>query len=226
MIDLSIKDSSKCNDWAEFPKNALGATGGLIQDVVVICGGGVIDDSSDECYSLNARKASLVTHMSAKRKYAASLVVNKTSMWITGGSNIEDGQINTTEFITLEGNRPGPNLPLPVDAHALVAINDTCSMLIGGITSEFVVTVSTFYFQHENQIWTQGPDLIQAREHHAVGIVTDEVTHEKFVVVTGGVIYGTYIDTTEILVDVLWTNGNLAFYSILFSVKADSLPPL
>ena len=56
--------------------------------------------------------------------------------------------------------------------------------------------------------------LMQARERHAAGIVTDEVTDEPFVAVTGGFInleYGNYIgdlDSTEILQDGEWVEGN------------------
>ena len=215
MIDLSINSNSKCNDWAEYPKNADSATGGVIQDTVVICGGGVEGEAFDECYSLNGRKASLVTHMSAKRVYAASLVINKTSLWITGGGNFDSGYLDTSEFITLEGSRPGPHLPIPVIAHALVAINGTCSMLIGGTLTGNIEIKSTFYFQHEGQIWTQGPDLIQAREDHAAGIVTDEKTLEKFVVATGGEVNGIWLDSTEILMDHLWNNGKSAYHIIM-----------
>ena len=38
MLDLSIKGGSNCKDWAELPKDVDSATGGVIQDVVVICG--------------------------------------------------------------------------------------------------------------------------------------------------------------------------------------------
>lgn len=214
MIDLSIKSNSKCNDWAEYPKDATDITGGVIQDTVVICGGEVPGEILDECYSLNGRKASLVTHMSAKRVNAASLVINKTSLWISGGFNFESGYLDTSEFITLEGSRPGPNLPISVASLTLVAINDTCSMLIGGETPGGVDSNSTFYFQHEGQIWTQGPDLIKARQDHAAGIVTDEETLEKFVVATGGEVNGIKLDSTEILIDLLWNNGKLAYHFI------------
>ena len=36
MLDLSIKGGSNCKDWAELPKDILSATGGVIQDVVVM----------------------------------------------------------------------------------------------------------------------------------------------------------------------------------------------
>ena len=40
MIDLAIKSDSSCKNWAEFPNDRYGATGGVIKETVVICGGG------------------------------------------------------------------------------------------------------------------------------------------------------------------------------------------
>ena len=50
---------------------------------------------------------------------------------------------------------------------------------------------------------------MQARMWHAAGIVTDEVTGEDFVAVTGG--YGSgYLDSTEILQDGEWVQGKIS----------------
>ena len=49
---------------------------------------------------------------------------------------------------------------------------------------------------------------MQARIQHAAGIVTDEVTDENFVAVTGG--YGSGdLDSTEILQDGEWVQGKI-----------------
>ena len=45
-----------------------------------------------------------------------------------------------------------------------------------------------------------------ARNNHAAGIVTDEVTNEIFVVVTGGRSLD-HLDSTEILQDKKWLQG-------------------
>ena len=160
MLDLSIKGGSNCKDWAELPKDVDSATGGVIQDVVVICGGGIsagsFSEAFDECYNLNGKTATLITQMSAKRLYAAGLVIDKTKLWITGGwSSDTDDYLATSEYITLEGSEPGPELPISIILHALVAIDNTLSMLIGGYTIETeiedVVTPTTHYFDHQGR---------------------------------------------------------------------------
>ena len=53
---------------------------------------------------------------------------------------------------------------------------------------------------------------MQARYEHAAGIVTDEVTDEALVAVTGGSYYSNgwiYLDSTEILQDGEWVQGNI-----------------
>ena len=73
-----------CNNWPDLPISVNGDTGGLIGNTVIICGG---HDGSyvDECYSLTSEKATLVTHMSVGRQYAASVVINDNILWVTGG---------------------------------------------------------------------------------------------------------------------------------------------
>ena len=212
MLDLSIKGGSKCNDWAEFPKDVVAATGGVIQDVVVICGGGAIGTQFNECYSLNGKTATIITHMSVKRNNAASLVIDKTKLWITGGWSSDTGRLASSEFITLEGSELGPELPNPIHSHALVAIDNTLSILIGGSISGNVVIPTTHYFDHQGHIWIQGPDLMQGRTGHAAGTVTDQVTTEKLVIVTGGEINGIALDSTEIQINKQWNQGKMAHY--------------
>ena len=50
MLDLSIKGGSNCKDWAEIPKDIDAATGGVIQEVAVICGGGISAGSFSETF--------------------------------------------------------------------------------------------------------------------------------------------------------------------------------
>ena len=101
MIDLSINVTSGCSDWPTFPDYLRGATGGLVSNTPIICGG--IDDAShvsDECHILDGRKLTLNTTMILKRYKAASIVLNENTLWITGGEvdlgvrtlNVDEGQ--------------------------------------------------------------------------------------------------------------------------------------
>jgi len=225
MLDLSIKGGSNCKDWAEIPKDIHSATGGVIQEVAVICGGGISGESFDECYSLNGKTATLITHMSAKRAYAASLVIDKTKLWVTGGWSSDTGYLASSEYITLQGSEPGPELPIPIYYHALVAIDNTLSLLIGGLNSEYAPIQTTHYFDHQAHNWIQGPDLMQARREHAAGVVIDEVTTEKLVIVTGGEHNGILLDSTEILFNNQWNQGKIAhYYSIYKGVWHENGP--
>ena len=190
-----------CNNWPDFPISVYGATGGLIEDIVIICGG----YNNDECYSLTSEKATLVTHMSVGGWYAASIVIYDNTLWVTGG--YDSGSLVSTDYVIMTGTMPGPNLPMALWRHAMVAINRTFAMVIGGLSSGGT-SASTFYYDHNEGEWTTGPSLMQARIYHAAGIVTDEVTDENFVAVTGG--YGSdYLDSTEILQDGNWFQGKM-----------------
>ena len=123
-----------CNNWPKFPIGVKGATGGLIGDSVIICGGWNGGYYVDECYSLTSEKATLVTHMSVARMYAASIIINDHTLWVTGGYT-ESAFTASTEFVTMTGTILGPDLPIALEKHAMVAINSTCSIVIGGYSN-------------------------------------------------------------------------------------------
>ena len=212
ILDLTVKADKMCNNWPDFPIGVDGATGGLIGNTVMICGGYGVD-YFDECYSLTSKKATLVTHMSVGRLYTASIVLNDNTLWVTGGSppgGYNTGNLASTEYVTLTGTIIGPDLPMALAHHAMVAINSTCSMVIGGYDEEVEHSASTFYYDRNDGEWITGPILNQGRNRHAAGIVTDEVTDENFVAVTGGRYNSAlYLDSTEILQDGNWVQGNI-----------------
>ena len=130
---MTVKGGNLCKNWQEFPISVLGATGGFVGDTVIICGGVDIDlNHVDECYSLTSEKATLVTHMTVWRARAASIVFNDNALWITGGYNHYFGVLASTEYVTMTKTMPGPDLPIALEGHTMVAINKTCSMIIGG----------------------------------------------------------------------------------------------
>ena len=193
----------------------------------MICGG-FNDDIFDiylyslanECYSFTAKKATLITYMSVERMDAASIVLNDNTLWVTGGENKDGYSIASTEHVKMSGSMPGPDLPMALESHAMASINSTVSMVIGGWDGNgWDGTASTFYFNHIEGEWSYGPILMQSRYMHAAGIVTDELTNENFVVVTGGFLnvlsqtaihdFKVYLDSSEILQDGKWVEGKI-----------------
>ena len=151
--------------------------------------------------------------MSKKRGYAASLITNENNLWVTGGA--EGSQIlSSTEYILKNGESiEGPNLPRAIAAHTVVGINSTFSMFIGGFISGLFALDLTYYYDNYNQVWFDGPRLNFPRSFHGSGIVTDLITRERLLVVTGGVSYdddniGQDYYSTEILIDGIWVLGN------------------
>ena len=125
-----------CNNWPNFPISVFGATGGLIGDTVIICGGEDSDSNYvDECHSLTSEKTTPLTHMSVNRTGAASIVINDNTLWVTGGhggGEFASIALASTEYVTVAGTMLGPYLPMALQFHAMVAIIRTYSMVIGG----------------------------------------------------------------------------------------------
>ena len=235
--NMGIEDCTNCKNWPNFPKHVSGTTSGLLGNTVMICGG-FNDDVFDiylyslanECYSFTAQKATLITYMSVERIDAASIVLNDNTLWVTGGEINDEYSvyigypIASTEHVKISGSMPGPDLPMALKRHAMASINSTVSMVIGGWNgnqdgNSWDGTASTFYFNHIEGKWSNGPILMQSRFLHAAGIVTDELTNEKFVAVTGGFLFAlsqtgnhdskVYLDSSEILQDGKWVEGKV-----------------
>ena len=53
----------------------------------------------DECYKITAKQASFVFKMSTSRFEAASVMINNTFLWITGGRDDYLNYLSSSEFI-------------------------------------------------------------------------------------------------------------------------------
>ena len=192
-----------CNNWPNFPidMHIYGTpTGGLIENTVIICGG-LYSSNGDKCYSLTSEKRIFVTHLSVERSFAASIVLNDNTLWVTSSTS--------SEYIKMSGTKPVPDLPMYFSNHAIVAINSSCSRIIGG---HYGGICYTFFYNHNEGEWINGHTLMKARRNHAAGIVKDEVTNEQFVAVTGGSDYfEDSFDSTEILQDGEWVQGKINY---------------
>ena len=80
VIDLSCSGYHRCPDWVDFPSDAYGATGGLLEGVPIICGGYSNYQYFDECYKVTANKVYFFVTMSTKRYGAASVIIDHPTL--------------------------------------------------------------------------------------------------------------------------------------------------
>ena len=90
-------------------------------------------------------------------------------------------------------------MPLALRGHTIVNIEDDVFMLIGGQNSSEHIFKETF-IKIGTMEWTEGPPLNIARCFHTSGLITDQITQKKSVVVVGGETTGDQVLTSiEIL---------------------------
>jgi hypothetical protein len=119
---------------ADYPFDAVwGASGGLLtNNNALICGGWGSESNLDDCFAINENGIKNGSRMIQPRSNAASVVLNSTTLWLTGGWLFTGRRTKSTEFVQMTGSTPGPYLPLEVNYHCLVSLNDTTALLIGG----------------------------------------------------------------------------------------------
>ena len=132
------------------------------------------------------------------------------------GPDFEEIQLKSTEYILESGESvDGPDLPMPVSNHAMVNVNETHILIIGGVkkinSTHSIAMDKTWYFNHVTQEFINGPNLRIARALHAAGVFIDSETKEALVVVVGGIgednIIDNALDSTEILKGEHWELG-------------------
>ena len=178
VIDLR-NPTNQCDNFGNYTNEVFAASGGLLNGTYpLICGGAY---SFGECSILGSNMS---VYLKEKRSFAASVVFNNNSLWITGG---EDPQpTGTSEFVTLADgnlyNYEGPRLPVNVLGHCMLALNETTFMLTGGGNSYEFETNTTLLMQ---EYWIEGPRLEIPRRVHACGIL-NAPNGTRYAVVSGG----------------------------------------
>ena len=90
----------------------------------------------------------------------------------------------------------------------MTTLNDTVSILSGGETSVTYSSSQTWYYNHDSEAFTSGPDLLEGRQLHGSSTIADNVTKAKIIVVTGGLDDGLDgLETTELLINGQWETG-------------------
>ena len=207
---VDVANGVSCSNLADFPLDPYSAVGANLDGTPVVCGGGVGSSNySEKCFRLKNSVWEEFVSMKDQRGKAAA-VVHNDKLHVFGGYN--GSYLQTSETINLDGEVSyGPNLPTAVNAHAMTKINDTVSLLTGGWTN--TNSAQTWYYNHDTESFTSGPDLLDGRRYHGSAMNVDKVTKAKIVVVAGGCCeWNTnYLDTTEILVNGQWQAGTIQY---------------
>jgi hypothetical protein len=103
---IDLEDSSNiCQNLEYYPIQVDGAVGGLINQVdPLVCGGWNPTATTNVCYVVNQPGQSL--EMLEERVMSASLTLNSSHLWITGGSNSNNEKLRTSEFVSKDLTSP------------------------------------------------------------------------------------------------------------------------
>ena len=201
---VDVVNGESCADLADFPLKNDGAVGAYLHGTPVVCGGHYIS-YYQTCYKYTNSGWQQFASMNEKR-YRAAGVMHKNKFHVFGGVGSSSSQ-QTSELISIDGGvEYGPELPEGVYYHAITSINSTVSLLSGGITSGTNYSPRTWYFNHETNVFSPGPSLLQGKYGHGSATIVDKVTKAKIPMVTGGW-NGVRLDSIELLINGHWQSG-------------------
>ena len=169
---------------SQFPTSLEEATGGLIGNTVLICGGYFNGGYKKSCYSLKEDGDwKLESNLNTARGKAANGKVDMNNkLVVAGGSNGK--RLATIEVVA--PNTKSETLPIKLP----VAMRDSCIipwgtntfMIIGGRTESD--RKQTYFINLANNTYTNGPNLLTARSSFACH--TMKIHGEEFIIVAGG----------------------------------------
>jgi hypothetical protein len=161
----------------------------LNQGDPLVCGG---YPDTNVCYVVNQPGQS--SEMLEERGYSASLTLNSTHLWVTGGW-IGNEYLQTSEFVSIgQPAVKGPDLPYAVYGHCLVGVNSSTALLCGGYNGQYLN--ECHYMDLEDHSWSQGPPIMTKRYAHSCGIFKSAAHQGRNVVIIAG---GADTDSVEIL---------------------------
>ena len=170
------------------------ATGGLLQNSPIVCGGFEVNYSiSRDCVAIE--QPEMKRNMTEKRTEAASVALDQNILWIVGGHDEHYNDLRTTEFIKLgQSSVKGPHLPFTINGHSMIQYNEKSIYIIGG-TQNGSISKKTWIVDPTNVLQIkEGPSLKNGRVGHGCAKMT--LNGRTILVVAGG--FGAW-DSVEIL---------------------------
>ena len=186
-----------------------GATGGLLQNSPIICGGyDKMDYTTRDCVVIGQPEMKMIE----KRVDAASVALDPCTLWIVGGrKGFLGNALNSTEFIKFgQPSVKGPDLPFAIEGHSMIQYNEKSIYIIGGYQKDSFYSKKTWIVDLTNGFdITEGPSLNKARA--CLGCAKMKINGRAVLIVAGG-----YTNNDEILDSVelldplgnnIWTHG-------------------
>jgi hypothetical protein len=213
---IDLEDSRNfCQILEDYPIQVDGAVGGLINQIdPLVCGGWNPTATTNVCYVVNQPGQSL--EMLEKRVVSASLTLNSSHLWITGGTNSDYERLRTSEFVSIgQPSVKGPDLPYSVESHCLVGVNSSTALLCGGKNNGGIVN-ECHYMYLEDHSWSQGPSMMTIRFRHSCGIFKSAAHQGRNIVIAaGGYNYDDDLDSVEFLDPTTntWNEGKIYYVS-------------
>jgi hypothetical protein len=203
---IDLEDVSNiCQHLEDYPIQVSGAVGGLLnQGDPLVCGG---YPATNVCYVVNQPGQS--SEMLEERRWSASLTLNSSHLWITGGYG--NGFLQTSEFVSIgQAAVIGPDLPYAVCDHCLVGVNSSTALLCGGRNNGGKLN-ECHYMDLEDHSWSQGPSMMTKRSYHSCGIFKSAAHQGRNIVIAAGGINSGYLDSVEFLDPTTntWNEGNI-----------------
>jgi hypothetical protein len=137
--------------------------------------------------------------MLEERYDSASLTLNSSHLWVTGGRN-GNGILQTSEFVSIgQPSVQGPDLPYAVSRHCLVGVNSSTALLCGGENNGRIMLNECHYMDWEDHSWSQGPSMMTKRRRHSCGIFKSAAHQGRNIVIAAGGLNNDYLDSVEFL---------------------------
>jgi len=203
VIDLE-SSSTTCTNLPAFPSQIRGGIGGLQGEEPLICGGfdSGLGNYTNKCYLLRNGSWIQTYPLSESKAFMAispSPFINESNLFfLSGGTN--QVLLGTSEVLTTNGwEVVHPDLPVMLDAHCMVLLNETTIFVIGGNNLETRYSNETYFLDSVTGVWSAGPRLNIGRHDHSCGRIRIESgSLEKSVIVVGG-FEGNFSSSVEVL---------------------------
>jgi hypothetical protein len=203
IVDLET-NLSVCQPATNLPQPSFGNKALLYNNTPIVCGGyrSFLYDISS-CYTYQNRSWLKGPElMRARRAHAMTIspfVSDASSLFVTGGLEGVAKPILSVEVLTDSGWMTfSPSLPVPVDSHCMILVNETTAMIVGG-KQNGIISSATLVISDEQRQWSLGPPLKTPRFKHVCAMIPISDRDPNKVIITVGGYYSVGLNSAEVL---------------------------